>query len=108
VAQHAIFERDFPHSLQFAVDHVQRALDMIGTSAADSLSRQAVGHLLAHLAHHSAEIVLHSLQAAMDWIAAALTFQVGMTDVHSPLETVLAARAGICQITISVRRIAMS
>jgi uncharacterized alpha-E superfamily protein len=58
VAQHAIFEGDFPRSLQFAVDRIQRALEMIGTTAADSPSRQAVGHLLAHLAHHSAEIVL--------------------------------------------------
>jgi transglutaminase-like putative cysteine protease len=33
----------------------------------------------------------------MDWIAATLTYQVGVTDVHSPLETVLAARAGVCQ-----------
>jgi transglutaminase-like putative cysteine protease len=41
--------------------------------------------------------LLHSVQAAMDWIAATLTYQVGVTDVHSPLETVLAARAGVCQ-----------
>src|SRR2546422_435255 len=176
VAQHAIFEGDFPRSLQFAVDRIQRALEMIGTAAADSPSRQAVGRLLAHLSHHSAEIVLregfhellqgflkhmaafnaalqvdyfapylgaepcatyeahtwrmetlrtqpsfwsfvlhrslmtpdlthlqhglelprydaqqpllHSVQAAMDWIAATLTYQVGVPDVHSPLEAV--------------------
>ena len=41
--------------------------------------------------------LLHSVQAAMDWIGATLTFQVGVTDVHSPLETVLDARAGVCQ-----------
>jgi transglutaminase-like putative cysteine protease len=41
--------------------------------------------------------LLHSVQAAMDWIAATLTYQVGVTDVHSPLEAVLAARAGVCQ-----------
>ena len=41
--------------------------------------------------------LLHSMQAAMNWIAATLTFQTGVTDVHSPLETVLAARAGVCQ-----------
>jgi transglutaminase-like putative cysteine protease len=41
--------------------------------------------------------LLKSVQAAMDWIAATLTYQVGVTDVHSPLETVLAARAGVCQ-----------
>jgi uncharacterized alpha-E superfamily protein len=58
VAQHAIFEGDFPRSLQFAVDRIQRALEMIGTTAADSPSREAVGRLLTHLAHHSAEIVL--------------------------------------------------
>jgi uncharacterized alpha-E superfamily protein len=58
VAQHAIFEGDFPRSLQFAVDRIQRALEMIGTPAAEGLSRDAVGRLLAHLAHHWAEIVL--------------------------------------------------
>jgi uncharacterized alpha-E superfamily protein len=58
VAQHAIFEGDFPRSLQFAVDRIQRALEMISTSAVTNASRQAVGRLLAHLAHHSAEIVL--------------------------------------------------
>jgi transglutaminase-like putative cysteine protease len=41
--------------------------------------------------------LLQSVQAAMDWIATTLTYQVGVTDVHSPLETVLAARAGVCQ-----------
>jgi transglutaminase-like putative cysteine protease len=41
--------------------------------------------------------LLHSVQVAMDWIAATLTYRVGVTDVHSPLETVLAARAGVCQ-----------
>jgi transglutaminase-like putative cysteine protease len=41
--------------------------------------------------------LLHSVQAAMDWIAANIAYQVGVTDVHSPLETVLAARAGVCQ-----------
>jgi transglutaminase-like putative cysteine protease len=41
--------------------------------------------------------LLHSVQAAMDWIGATLTYQVGVTDVHSPLETVLDARAGVCQ-----------
>jgi transglutaminase-like putative cysteine protease len=41
--------------------------------------------------------LLHSVQTAMDWIAATLTYRVGVTDVHSPLETVLAARAGVCQ-----------
>jgi uncharacterized alpha-E superfamily protein len=58
VAQHAIFEGDFPRSLQFAVDRIQRALKMIGAPAAGSQSHDAVGRLLAHLAHHSAEIVL--------------------------------------------------
>ena len=41
--------------------------------------------------------LLHSVQAAMDWIATTLTYQVGVTDVHTPLEAVLAARAGVCQ-----------
>jgi transglutaminase-like putative cysteine protease len=41
--------------------------------------------------------LLHAVQGAMDWIAATLTYQAGVTDVHSPLETVLAARAGVCQ-----------
>jgi transglutaminase-like putative cysteine protease len=41
--------------------------------------------------------LLHSVQAAMNWIAATLTYQTGVTDVHTPLETVLAARAGVCQ-----------
>jgi transglutaminase-like putative cysteine protease len=41
--------------------------------------------------------LLPSVQAAMDCIAATLTYQTGVTDVHSPLETVLAARAGVCQ-----------
>jgi uncharacterized alpha-E superfamily protein len=58
VAQHAIFEGDFPRSLQFAVDRIQRALEMIGAPAAGSQSRDAVEHLAALLAHHSAEIVL--------------------------------------------------
>jgi uncharacterized alpha-E superfamily protein len=58
VAQHAIFEGDFPRSLRFAVDRIQRALEMIDTAAADRPSRQAVGRLLAHLGNHSAETVL--------------------------------------------------
>jgi transglutaminase-like putative cysteine protease len=37
------------------------------------------------------------VQAAVDWIAATLTYQVGVTDVHSPLETALMVRAGVCQ-----------
>jgi len=41
--------------------------------------------------------LLHAVQGAMDWIAATLTYRTGVTDVHSPLETVLAARAGVCQ-----------
>lgn len=41
--------------------------------------------------------LLQSVQAAMEWIAATLTYRVGVTDVHSPLETVLEARAGVCQ-----------
>jgi uncharacterized alpha-E superfamily protein len=36
VAQHAIFEREFPRSLQFSVDPIQRALEMIGAPAATS------------------------------------------------------------------------
>jgi uncharacterized alpha-E superfamily protein len=75
VTQHAIFEGDFPRSLQFAVDRIQRALEMIGTAAADSPSRQAVGRLLAHLSHHSAEIVLREgfhefLQGFLEHMAA--------------------------------------
>jgi uncharacterized alpha-E superfamily protein len=58
VAQHAIFEPEFPRSLQFAVDRIQRALEMIGALAARGPSRDAVGRLLAHLEHHSAETVL--------------------------------------------------
>jgi uncharacterized alpha-E superfamily protein len=58
VAQHAIFEGDFPRSLQFAVDRIARALEMIDAPAAESRSRDAVKSLLGHLAHHSAEIVL--------------------------------------------------
>jgi uncharacterized alpha-E superfamily protein len=58
VAQHAIFEGDFPRSLQFAVGRIQQALEMIDAAAADSPSRVAVRRLLTHLAHHSAEIVL--------------------------------------------------
>jgi uncharacterized alpha-E superfamily protein len=60
VAQHTIFEPDFPRSLEFAVDRIQRALQMIGASAAESRSRAAVGQLLAHLAHHSAESVMRA------------------------------------------------
>lgn len=41
--------------------------------------------------------LLQAVQNAMEWIAATLTYQTGVTDVHSPLETVLAARAGVCQ-----------
>ena len=59
---------------------------------------------LAHLRHGLAlprydaqRPLLPVLQATMDWMAATLTFQVGVTDVHSPLETVLDARAGVCQ-----------
>ena len=75
VTQHAIFEGKFPRSLQFAVDRIQRALEMIGTAAADSPSRQAVGRLLAHLSHHSAEIVLREgfhefLQGFLEHMAA--------------------------------------
>jgi len=58
VAQHAIFEPEFPRSLQFAIDRIQRALEMIGAPAASSPSGDAVAHILAHLAHHSAETVL--------------------------------------------------
>jgi uncharacterized alpha-E superfamily protein len=60
VAQHAIFERNFPRSLEFAVDRIQRALEMIGAPAAESQSRAAVGRLLAHLEHHSAESVMRA------------------------------------------------
>jgi transglutaminase-like putative cysteine protease len=59
---------------------------------------------LTHLQHRlelprydAQQALMHSLQAAMDWIAATLTYRVGVTDVHSPLETVLDARAGVCQ-----------
>jgi transglutaminase-like putative cysteine protease len=41
--------------------------------------------------------LLASLQTAMEWIAATITYQAGVTEVHSPLETVLTARAGVCQ-----------
>jgi transglutaminase-like putative cysteine protease len=47
--------------------------------------------------HDPEKPLLHAVQSAMDWIASTLTYQVGVTDVHSPLETVLAARAGVCQ-----------
>ena len=60
VAQHTIFEPDFPRSLEFAVDRIQRALEMIGAPAAESRSRAAVGRLLAHLEHHSAESVMRA------------------------------------------------
>jgi uncharacterized alpha-E superfamily protein len=75
VAQHAIFERDFPRSLQFAVDRIGRALEMIDTAAEASRSHEAVERLAAHLAHHSAEIVLRQgfhefLQGFLSYIAA--------------------------------------
>ena len=41
--------------------------------------------------------LLASLQTAIEWIAATITYQVGVTAVDSPLETVLTARAGVCQ-----------
>jgi transglutaminase-like putative cysteine protease len=68
------------------------------------LHRSAVTPDLAHLQHgleppryDSEKPLLYSVQAAMDWIAATLTYQVGVTEVHSPLEIVLASRAGVCQ-----------
>lgn len=68
------------------------------------LHRSLVTPDLTHLQHglelpryDAQQPLLHSVQAAMDWIAATLTYQVGVTDVHSPLEAVLAARAGVCQ-----------
>ncbi len=68
------------------------------------LHRSPVTPDLTHLQHglelpryDAQQPLLHSVQAAMDWIAATLTYQVGVTDVHSPLEAVLAARAGVCQ-----------
>jgi transglutaminase-like putative cysteine protease len=41
--------------------------------------------------------LLDSMRTAMEWIASTLTYQVGVTDAHTPLETVLTARAGVCQ-----------
>jgi len=41
--------------------------------------------------------LLQSVQTAMEWMTSSLTYQVGVTDVHSPLETVLSSRAGVCQ-----------
>jgi transglutaminase-like putative cysteine protease len=68
------------------------------------LHRSPVTPDLTHLQHglelpryDPQQPLLHAVQAAMDWIATTLTYEVGMTDVHSPLETVLAARAGVCQ-----------
>jgi uncharacterized alpha-E superfamily protein len=58
VAQFAIFEPQFPRSPQFAVDRIRWALDMIGAQAADRRTRDAVEQLAAHLAQHSAAIVL--------------------------------------------------
>lgn len=50
------------------------------------------------LPHYAPEQpLLHSLQMAMEWIAATLTYEAGVTYVHAPLETVLTARAGVCQ-----------
>jgi transglutaminase-like putative cysteine protease len=68
------------------------------------LHRSPVTPDLTHLQHglelppyDPQQPLLHSLQAAMDWIAATLMYQVGVTEVHSPLEAVLPARAGVCQ-----------
>jgi uncharacterized alpha-E superfamily protein len=58
VIQHVIFEADFPRSLRFAVDRVQRALDMIGSGASDGRTQQAIARLSEHLQHHTAETVL--------------------------------------------------
>lgn len=60
VAQHVIFEPDFPRSLQFAVSRIRGALEMIGAPAANSRSHNAVGRLLALLQHHSAESVMRA------------------------------------------------
>jgi uncharacterized alpha-E superfamily protein len=57
VVQHVIFEGDFPRSLQFATQRVQRALAMLGPGAMDQRSHQAIVRLSEHLAHHTAETV---------------------------------------------------
>jgi transglutaminase-like putative cysteine protease len=50
------------------------------------------------LPHYEPEMpLMRAVQHAMDWIASILTYQTGVTDVHLPLETVLAARAGVCR-----------
>jgi transglutaminase-like putative cysteine protease len=68
------------------------------------LHRSPVTPDLTHLQHglelppyDPQQSLLHAVQAAMDWIASTLTYEAGVTDVHSPLETVLVARAGVCQ-----------
>jgi transglutaminase-like putative cysteine protease len=68
------------------------------------LHRSPVTPDLTHLQHgfelpryDPQQSLLHAVQAAMDWIASTLTYKAGVTDVHSPLETVLVAQAGVCQ-----------
>jgi uncharacterized alpha-E superfamily protein len=60
VAQHVIFERDFPRSLLFAAERIRGALEMSGAPAMNSHSRDAVRRLLVHLEHHSAESVMRA------------------------------------------------
>jgi uncharacterized alpha-E superfamily protein len=58
VVQYVIFEREFPRSLQFALERVRSALDMINSGAADQQTHQAIARLSGHLAHHTSETVL--------------------------------------------------
>jgi len=75
-----------PHLWSFVLHHSPVTPDLIHLQQGLELPR-----------YDPQKPLLHSVQAAMDWIAATLTYQTGVTDVHSPLETVLAARAGVCQ-----------
>jgi transglutaminase-like putative cysteine protease len=87
--EHAWFAemlRTQPHLWSFVLHHSPATPDLTHLQLGLELPR-----------YDSEKPLLHSVQAAMDWITATLTYQVGVTDVHSPLETVLAARAGVCQ-----------
>ncbi len=57
----------------------------------------SIRHDLALPAWDPDRSVLDAVKAAMECIGAALVYRAGVTQVHSPLEHALAARAGVCQ-----------
>ena len=47
--------------------------------------------------HEAGRQILESVQSAMEWVSSTLTYQPGVTSVHSTLAEALESRAGVCQ-----------